>query len=296
MWTHGFQHTLSIEAARIDRYDFVSSANLFGTPVRRRHFFDLPPEIRAQIYMLLPQTGINFFGDENLLTETILGVHTVPLSPPIASTCKFLRKDVLDAYFSLSHFRFLRSGRWAFGAFDWVEAQPDFCISYMNNIVFESLTVHRKGQDEEDPLLWCGSGNHNTIRHFDTISIDVRQGSVIIEPSRLFVWGELQTPDMTCGNCNHVEYLEETAVKLRGIVSVLPFFDGQRRIGKEALKAMMRLTIGVQVDGEVVHPGMDRSHVFTKTIRQRWPITRAERREKLQELGHWATGGSAMHG
>lgn len=290
MWAHDFQLTPSIGAARIDRCDFVPSANLFGTPVARLHFFDLTPEIRTLIYMSLPQTGFGFFGDE-ILAETILGAHSIAFNPPIAATCRFLRHEVLRSYFSQSTFRFMTSGSWAFGAFPWVEAQYDFCISHMNNIIFDSLTSHhpkgiktdRKNGIEADPDKEFEHDNDTSIRHYDKIVINVRQGLVTVE-TEMFVKDCLVDPRLTCGNCDHIEYLDKTAARFRELLNNLPIVDGSRGMNKQTLKRMMNVAIGIQVDGQVVHPGMNRSLVLTDRIREERPITRAERREKLQGL------------
>lgn len=303
MWTHDFQLTPSIGAARIDRYDFVPSANLFGTPVARLHFFDLTSEIRTLIYMFLTHTGINFYGDETL-AETILGDHTIAFLPPIAATCRFLRQEVLQTYFSTSCFRFLRSGLWSFDAYPWVDAQYDFCISHMNNIVFDSLTSHYpKGMKavpakeiEADPDKELEHNDKTSIKHYDKISINVRQGVVTIEPTQLFVKNRLIDPHLTCGNCDHVEYLEKAAARIQDLLNSLPIIDGSRRMNKETLRRMMRVAIGIQVDGRVVHPGMNRSLVLTDRIREKRLITRAERQRKLEELSRWGTGDVVMHG
>ncbi|GIZ38659.1 hypothetical protein CKM354_000206900 [Cercospora kikuchii] len=259
MWTHDFRLTPSIGAARIDRYDFVPSANLFGTPVARLHFFDLTPEIRTLIYLFLPQTGFGFFGDE-ILAETMLGAHSIAFNPPIAATCRFLRHEVLQSYFSQSIFRFMTSGSWAFGAFPWVDAQYDFCISHMNSIIFDSLTSHhpkgikadRKNGIEADPDKEFEHDNDTSIRHYDKIAIDVRRGSVTIQPTRLLVCDVLVDSHLTCGNCDHVEYLDTAAARMQDLLNRLPIVDGSRKMDKETLKRMMNVAIGIQVDGQVV--------------------------------------------
>lgn len=305
MWTHDFQQTSSIGAARIDRYDFVPSTNLFGRPVARLHFFDLTPEIRALIYMFLTHTGINFYGDETL-AETILGDHTIAFLPPFAATCRFLRQEVLQTYFSTSCFRFLRSGLWSFDAYAWVDAQYDFCISHMNNIIFDSLTSHYPKGIEADPERGIEADSEKelahddktSMRHYDKISINVCQGRVTVEPTELYVGEELIEieEDLTCGNCDHVEYLEKAAARFRELLNNLPIIDGSRRMNKQTLKRMMNIAIGIQVDGQVVHPGMNRSLLLTDRIREERPITRAQRREKLEGLSRWGTGNAVMHG